>query len=474
MNRYQSRNLLTLIALAISVTGLFVACERAKFGSNSGLPPLAQGNNGLSDDLDGGSEDTLVQCVDATTGENICLDTEIESIPVGSTFYIPKPSKVYPLASTGAGYQCVGNDFTDTKRKTKVAGIELWLVVDSSNSFDIERVAVAEAIVNGFREACRLGVPVRISVIAAHTPESPDSALRLDAGGAKGTPFFSQGGESRVIVLYPNMSEAELEGAKNDLLVKLDSEMRRDPITQNYVEQNPGSNGHSGADELGLLALRNTLKVATKRRDHALAVIMMSDENDICMSAFNNDQDGHENTMNKIYCDDTTPQAVYTELRNFAGNRPLVVSSIVYSGNRPFVDGGPNDIGRGYLDLAHLAGGRSFELAHLPGEDRTAYIHRMAKDVAKVTGRMTRRFTQYHAHYPVFGFQGKSIPLSDIRVNPETNRLDMRVLVDGKNTDYSLDPRYNLVTPANSGDKVVIQYCSEKVVLPTCGLPRCN
>jgi len=420
----------------------FTACQKATFTFDSGLP------GGLADisrfqDLNGGSADTTVFCT-TETGENLCTrGTTVNPLDPSGIFTIPNPTQVIPFAGI-SGQACRTNIFNNTKRTgIKANGIDLWLVVDASQPFDTVRTAVGEAILKGFLENCELGVPLHISVIAAHAPDSIHSS-------AIGDVFYRHGNEDPTITIYPGMSNANFQDARDNILVKLQRDMHR-----------AREELHSGANEMGLLGLRNALFRTENHPDRALVVIFASDENDPCMSDFNDTHDPDENEMYETYCrpSNITPDSVYAQLRQFAGERPLILSSVVFGPESTFPERANKNPGRGYLDIVERAGGTSVNLERASGQTEQEYIDRMALDLAAVTGHLTTRYSSHYAFYPVTDVSGLRLPLTSLRVVPNTKLYDVQVRVDNVPVGFKLDTVYNLVIPNRSGDVVRIDYC---------------
>ena len=60
----------------------------------------------------------------------------------------------------------------DDTSKNPIDGVTVWLVVDSSRSFDKERQAVGKALASKFIKKLANEKPVTISVIASHAPSA--------------------------------------------------------------------------------------------------------------------------------------------------------------------------------------------------------------------------------------------------------------------------------------------------------------
>lgn len=430
------------------LSGFLTGCDRASYTQEpvSGLPGgLFTGRQ--FGDLNGGSPDTTVFCTDEQ-GQNLCTEgLNITPQDPSGVFQLPQPSQATFLQGLN-GVACRTTVFNNTRRvgfrqNTKLNGIDLWLIVDASQPFDEVRMAVGQAILDGFLGNCELGVPLYISVILTHTPDSPDSSARGDV-------FYTHGTEPATVVLYPGMTEGAFLIARDNVLVKLQSEVRRDRPEL-----------HSGANEMGLLALSNALRRATNHQDRALVLVFASDENDVCMRNQNDTDDPDENAMFDQFCapNNISPGSVYAQLRQFAGDRPLAVSAVIHGPQTQFPRGANKNPGRGYSDIVDLAGGQAVELLPSPGQTETEYIARMARDLTRVSATLTTRNVQFFPYYPLVDTNGLRLTLSSVRRIPDSPRLDINVYVDGQPVSYKVDPMYSLIVPDRSGQSVRIDYC---------------
>ena len=209
--------LLSVLALAALAN-----CDTATFSHNTALPGGLLAAHPFQD-LDGGSIDTAIICR-RPDGTNICLEgNSFEESAINGLFDVPFPTSVGEHGTVGTnGVRCFYNTFDNTRRTTPtVSGIDLWLVVDTSQPFDEVRSAVGNAIVEGYWQNYRQQVPLYISVIAAHTPNSIHSSARGDV-------FYSHHGERSTVVFRPSMSQDDFNKAKREVLVKLQRDMHRD------------------------------------------------------------------------------------------------------------------------------------------------------------------------------------------------------------------------------------------------------
>lgn len=162
--------------------------------------------------------------------------------------------------------------------------------------------------------------------------------------------------------------------------IVLDSaKMSIDQISQslsNSLNHLPGDSGSDGGEE-GLYSLAqgfsgkslsNIQKQGFLRSDAALAVVFISDENDICYRYPEDavgvlDPDHREGPAFERDCANVTPERVLALVKNHMGRRPLLINGIVYTNPDTVPHSGENEIGHGYLDLISLNHGVAVDLA---------------------------------------------------------------------------------------------------------------
>ena len=99
------------------------------------------------------------------------------------------------------------------------------------------------------------------------------------------------------------------------------------------------------------------------RPDAALALIFISDENDICyLDPSVADADGLEASFNSKYCAGVTAQSVLQRLQVVRQSMPLYVSSIIYNDKSRIPAGLENGVGLGYNMITNLAGGAIIDI----------------------------------------------------------------------------------------------------------------
>ncbi|MCB0378596.1 MAG: hypothetical protein KDD33_08900 [Bdellovibrionales bacterium] len=391
--------------------------------------------------------------------------------PPGPIGFVPPQCDTGDIPSNKPGSICYSNIYRNTT-KANVSGVTVWLVVDSSYSFDEERVAVGRAVVRGFMQSLNMNIPVTISVISSHAPSGSYNGIQSQSAALSPNVFYQHSSEPVSIQLYPGMSSSDLANAEAQLLMKLDSNMQESPISiakesHGSVESYPGSGQmlswskggkHSGSDELGLFNFMAAMRRASVPSDHAWVVLFMSDENDVCMNQYND----HENEveMYRLYCGGVTPQSAYSQAVSFAGSRPFVMGAMVYTGQAPVPSGIQHSVGRGYTDLVGMmtAQGLMIDLAAASSSGLSTIASRLVEGVASTT----KESIGTHTHYPIYDTNGNQLSLAQVRTYQSSNgatTLDLQVYVDGAPANYTYDSQRSLIIPAVRGHQVEIQFC---------------
>ena len=309
------------ITAAISVLGLFAslaACNNASFTANK-QSQRSQGDGGFSN-------------------------------PNG----IPTDSTVPGVINCNVDISNVSNCFTGAN----VDGVNVWVVVDASSSFTM-REQVGRQLAENFENGLKNNLPLTISVIAAHTLNSP-------FGSNGNNIFYQHNNEPHVIQV--NQS-SDFHRASQDLRTKFSFDMKADPKAANYYG-GPDNNKHTGANEMGLLSLTNAMTRIpsgniTRQSKYGWLVIFAADENDPCVqdpgvSTPRGEQAMYDNDCrNGVDGRRITPGLVFSEMRRFAGLRSMMVSGILNANGR-VVLGDPRNsgIGYGYLEVIQQAQGQ--------------------------------------------------------------------------------------------------------------------
>ena len=225
-----------------------------------------------------------------------------------------------------------------------VKKLDLLFVVDTSGSLNEERRGIANGI-DAFVQELPADVDLQVGVMYAHGQESNHS------GELTGNPAVL------------SSSTLTIDQIRTKLFQRMDS-----PRTENSTD----------GGEVGMYTLLNSLTAKYEvnkaggfyRDDAALAVVFVADENAICsLGSYPQgvtpvyDPNRMEQPAYDRYCDGVTPQAIVNRVRDIKGEKPFLISGIVYTGENSFSHSGENEIGYGYLETIDLANGIAIDLA---------------------------------------------------------------------------------------------------------------
>lgn len=271
---------------------------------------------------------------------------------------------------------CQKGDFTQPAAQRKK--IDILFVADTSPSLETERTAIAKGV-RKFVEALPAHTDYRFAVMAAHADFSYDPVNKPSSGRAGKLVVTS--GEPAVLKSPKN--NREWTTLQRHLIGKL-TKMRAEAATDG------GEVGLYSLDKgISEPLLSENRRLGFFRKDAALAVIFVSDENDICSYGVNYPAGVEpkanvneylktgltvEEKANSVYCRDAegnptvTSRTVFTKLRQLQGidgsdtANPLLISGILYTEEASvptvpapdekypqyFVE---NEVGYGYLDI---------------------------------------------------------------------------------------------------------------------------
>ncbi len=260
--------------------------------------------------------------------------------------------------------------------------LDVWIITDSSSSMDQEREQLANGITN-YISKMPAGTDVQFAVTLAHGPTSWFSGRLYKSD-------FKDPNEKYVISSsqYSNSDiqywlRRKLLYRQNDYAVRAWNDDKT-PISGQAIRNLPTDYDADGG-EAGLFsayeAIRpystspsryeslQTLSSAMPgernffRNDAALAVIFISDENDICyLDPSVADADGLEALFNAKYCAGMTAQKVLQRLQVVRQSLPLYVSSIIYNNKNNIPAGLENGVGLGYNLITNLASGSIIDI----------------------------------------------------------------------------------------------------------------
>lgn len=224
--------------------------------------------------------------------------------------------------------------------------IDLLFVTDTSGSLVNERSSIANGI-DAFVQELPRDIDLRIGVMPAH--------------GSKGSyagKLIRSNNEPYVL----DFKQMDMATLRYWLVKKINA------APQDY---------YSDGGEEGLYSLQKSLEGSRLttirsqgfyRADAALAVVFVSDENDICARYPAGvkpvpDPEKQEAAAFKRDCADITPESTLERLKAFQGDRPLLVSGIIYLPGTNYPRNGENEAGYGYLETIQLGNGVAIDLS---------------------------------------------------------------------------------------------------------------
>jgi hypothetical protein len=260
--------------------------------------------------------------------------------------------------------------------------LDVWIITDSSSSMDAEREQLANGITN-YISKMPAGTDVQFAVSLAHGPTSWFSGRLYKSDFKDPREKFvlstSQYSNSEIQywmrrkLLYrqANYSVRAWDDSGNpiagqavrNLPTDFDADGGEAGLFSAYEAIRPYSTAPSRYESIQNLAATNPGERGFFREDAALAVIFISDENDICyLDPSVADADGLEASFNGKYCSGITAQNVLQRLQVVRKSLPLHVSSIIYNNKANIPAGLENGVGLGYNQITFLAGGTVIDI----------------------------------------------------------------------------------------------------------------
>ncbi len=364
--------------------------------------------------------------VDNKSIENVSLDT-----PPTTTTTVP----VNDEGGTGTGGKPQPICYRDTTKQPDgliTNKLDVLFVTDTSGSLDDERAAVA----NG------------IDAFVAQLPPNNDYQIGVMLGHGSTSKYSGVLYKSGTEPLFLKSRELTLSQIRAHLKTKLTKVV--------------GDNATDGGEET-LFSFKKALDYMNSktiirdqesfyRSDAGLAVIFITDENDLCYPVPKNVKpttkpDPGEITAAKRDCNSVTIENIFGQTHKFKKNMPVIFGGIVYNNLNTIPKVNENEIGYGILDLTKKANGITADLAD--------------PDFYKAMTKLG------------------ALAFSKINVNNEFKlgrtlaNLDpssIIVTVDGKVTTFTFDAELNQIhldEPGKNGSEIVTEYCEKPEEVPT-------
>lgn len=259
--------------------------------------------------------------------------------------------------------------------------LDVWIITDSSSSMDTEREQLANGITN-YIGKMPSGTDVQFAVTLAHGPTSyfTGRLYKSDYKDPKEKFVISTKDYSTSQVQYwlrrkllyrqnnydirawDDAGNAIPGQALRNLPTDFDADGGEAGLVSAYEAVRPYATSPSRYESIQTLSTIAGEKNFF-RPDAALAVIFISDENDICyLDPSVADADGLEASFNSRYCAGVTAQSVLQRLQVVRQSMPLYVSSIIYNDKSRIPAGLENGVGLGYNMITNLAGGAIIDI----------------------------------------------------------------------------------------------------------------
>lgn len=304
--------------------------------------------------------------------------------------------------------------------------LDLLFVLDTSGSLYGEKTAIVNGITN-YIDSLPQNTNLRMAVLLAHAKSSYAGKL------------FK--GNSNAVIDFTQTSNSD---AESDLRSKFNS----------APEESYTDGGEVGLAALINLTSGSNLAAAKSegffREGAELAVIFVSDENDICAEYPQGvppvaDPQRNEVARQKDYCGSNKDQvAAAAHLSQTFSSKTIIASSIIYTGEHAFSQTAENEIGYGYLEFTKSFDGFLIDIAL--GSAGIA-------DGLKGLGDFTK----------------KKLELKDqFLLSRPGAASDVKVYIDGVEVDFEYnDIIHGIQLKADkgqAGSEVLIEYCVPKTM----------
>lgn len=320
--------------------------------------------------------------------------------------------------------------YLDTYRQpdyVQTRSMDILFVTDTSGSLDVEREEIANGI-DGFVRELPAEVDFRIAVMLGHSSRSNHSHK-----------------------LYKHQNNPYVMDSTTMSMNEI-----RTALRNNLTHTVDDRHGDGGEEMLYSLAyafengnLRSSQAHGFFRENAALAIVFITDENDICYPGVVPDFEGLERPTYERDClaqgqgnsggTKITAEYVMSQIRTFTKDRPFLVSGIYYSDRNNVPQSGENEFGLGVHEIINLSRGIHVNMAN-------GHYDTGLSDIGKLAVRRLQLNTSFQ--------------LSQIGVNPST----IQVMVDGRQVAHQYDANTNVVTiriedAGTAQSKVEINYC---------------
>ncbi len=297
---------------------------------------------------------------------------------------------------------------------------DILIVADTSGSLSEERAKIASEIKALVQEIPH-SVDYQIAIMPAHGSRS---SLTGKLWSMSGEPLVLSANKMSVDQISTSLG-------KSFLNMKGDSYSDGGEEGLFSLSQGLSKNGIALARQQGFF-----------RADAALAVLFVSDENDICYRYPEGlvrvpDPDKVEGPAFVRDCAQITPASVYSQLLSLQQDRPLLVSGVLYTNLSTIRKYGENELGYGYLDIIALNQGVKVDLAQQSFHDGLKKIGELAHKRLQLKNRFELSHVQ--------------------SIDPKS----LRVFIDGNQVKAEyIDGGIQLIDQmGGSGSQIIANYC---------------
>ncbi len=299
--------------------------------------------------------------------------------------------------------------------------VDILFVTDTSGSLDQERAAIADGI-DAFVAELPAQTSYRVGVMLAHGDNSTWSGK-----------LYRRSSSNAYVLNSDTMTSAQIRTQLRNNLTGSATDWSTDGGEAGLYSLSYGLTGPR---------LQSIKQQGFLRDEAALAVVFISDENDICarypagvQRVF--DPEYLELPAFTQYCGNVTHESTVNLVKSVKGDKPVLISGIVYSDRDHVPSGGENEYGWGYMDAIQYALGIAVNMAN-------GHFDQGLASIGQLVSRSLTLITE--------------ITLA----RPEIDPASIHVYVDGVESTFqyqSLTNVVRLLQPGHAQSIVDVNYC---------------
>lgn len=385
----------------------------------------------VDDDLSSDINKKLYICVPGGVcefiGDKFCNQ---ENNFCNDDFKLPKffEDADYDIAKDG----CLVNRFAN--KKDSPANVDLWLIVDSNQSFEEKRKAAAEILAKAYIDELSKKVKVTVSVIPSHTKFSIYSPTKNK------NIFYQKADEPRVLHFSPEMKETDRAKLRQVLF---------DKLSQMPLDRELEDNSEVGFGLYTYIQALTRIDASDLEQESELVTYFISDKRDIC-SDIKRISTYEEHDWHQTHCPSlSSPYLVRSKANGMI--KKLKVKNHRVGGFINASDSNNNRLGFGYNSYISLMGGSSFDFSLIDKDIQVWVDDSYNKKMKKV---MDVYYQESNISSGFFIVDGKKA-IVDLKL---LDKKSFKVFVDGKPVQPYLDYQTNRVRISESGDNISVHY----------------